>query len=97
MNEGYAWGGKDNLFYYNISNGAVVGGIKVTKDGLFEAGLDYRRQWVYIDVESARRAVEETKYNELKSWDIRCKEIVNKNLTQPDVTEKTKKFWEIWK
>ena len=33
MNEGYAWGGKDNLFYYNISNGAVVGGIKVTKDG----------------------------------------------------------------
>ena len=70
MNKGFAWGGRNNFFYYEITTGAVIGGIQETKSGLFLAGLDHRRQWTYIDADSARKAVEETKYNELKSWEI---------------------------
>ena len=100
MNEGYAWGGRDNLFYYEITTGAVVGGIEKSEDGLFMAGLDHRRQWAYIDVDSARRAVEEAQRREIEMWSIYKKktpEEVSKLLEEPQPVKENKKFWEIWK
>lgn len=100
MNEGYAWGGPDDSYYYKIDTGEVIGGIRRTKEGIYEAGLDWRRKWTYIDADTARKAVEETQRIEIKRFEFMIKktpEEVSKLLEEPVPVKNTKKFWEIWK
>lgn len=97
MIEGYAWGGINDRFYYELKTGAVVGQITKTSEGIYEANSIYHhRPWTYIDDTRAREAVERCVNSEINLW----KSLKNKNLERLDqkLEEKpAKKSWEIWK